>query len=248
HADDHAEDEALLEPALEPAPDAPEAALEALEPGSASGSETAPPGIAPPGFGVPGLPTPEASPEEASGPEITAALVRFASPLAVVSFPRFVNAETNLQAASPALEAQRLVGLLGAGLGALRAFGIILVVAALLGVAVGLYNAMRERRTDLAVMRTLGATRQRLVAQVLLEGVLLTASGAALGVALGHGAVALLAAASASTRSPLPVTAWTVTPAEIVVVALALAVGVLVALLPAIQVYRADVAQTLARS
>ncbi|MEM0962984.1 MAG: ABC transporter permease [Bacteroidota bacterium] len=206
---------------------------------------------APPGFGFPGLPAPDAAApdeEEDSGPEITAALVRYASPLAAVSFPRFVNAETNLQAASPALEAQRLLGLLGVGLGALRAFGFILVVASLLGVAIGLYNAMRERRTDLAVMRTLGATRKRLVAQVLLEGVLLTGAGALLGVLLGHGAVALLAAAAAETRSPLPVTAWTVAPAEVALVVLALVVGALVALVPAIQVYRADVAETLARS
>ncbi|MEM6326203.1 MAG: ABC transporter permease [Bacteroidota bacterium] len=216
----------------------------------AGGLEPGPPGLAdgPPGFGLPGAPSPNAAPPEDDGLEITAALARFASPLAVVSFPRFVNSETNLQAASPALEAQRLLGLLGVGLGAIRAFGLVLAIGALLGVAVGLYNAMRERRVDLAVMRTLGATRKRLVAQVLLEGVLLTTAGTALGVALGHGAVAMIAAASASTRSPLPVTAWTVTPAEIVVVVLAIAVGALVALIPAIQVYRADVARTLAES
>ncbi|MEO0557208.1 MAG: ABC transporter permease [Bacteroidota bacterium] len=205
-------------------------------------------GEAPPGFGFPGLPPPAAAPAEEDGPEITAALVRYASPLAVVTFPRYINAETNLQAASPALEAQRLLGLLGVGLGALRVFGLVLVIAALLGVAVGLYNAMRDRRTDLAVMRTLGATRGRLVAQVLLEGILLTVAGTALGVALGHGAVATLVAAAADTRSPLPVTAWAVAPAEIAVVALAVAVGALAALIPAIQVYRADVADTLARS
>lgn len=210
----------------------------------------APPGTAsgpPPGFGVPGLPGLGAPAEADDEPEYTAALVRYASPLAAISFPRFVNAETNLQAASPALETQRLLGLLGVGLGALRVFGLVLVAAAVLGVAIGLYNAMRERRTDLAVMRTLGASRRRVVAQVLLEGVLLAGAGTALGVFLGHVAVAALVAASAGTRTPLPVTAWTVAPAEVAIAALAVAVGALAALVPAVQAYRTDVARTLSQ-
>ena len=45
---------------------------------------------------------------------------------------------------------------------------------------------MQERRYDLAVMRTLGASRRQLFAQPLLEGLLLAGAGALLGIVLGH--------------------------------------------------------------
>ena len=52
---------------------------------------------------------------------------------------------------------------------------------------IALSNAMQERRYDLAVMRTLGASRRQLFTQPLLEGLLLAGAGALLGIVLGHG-------------------------------------------------------------
>ena len=201
----------------------------------------------PPGGGAAGAPLAGAPP---AGPprQYTAVLVEYASPLAAALLPRAINGGTTLQAASPAVESQRLLGLLGVGLGALRVFGLVLVLAAALGVAVALANALRERRTDLAVMRTLGAGRGRILAQVLLEGVLLAGAGALLGLALGHAAVAALAAATAGTRTPLPVSAGAFDPAELWIVLGVVALGALAALVPALQAYRTDPARTLARS
>ena len=70
------------------------------------------------------------------------------------------------------------MSLIGIGLDMVRAFGLLLVASAGLGVLIALSNAMQERRYDLAVMRTLGASRRTLFAQPLLEGLLLAAGGA----------------------------------------------------------------------
>ena len=124
--------------------------------------------------------------------------------------------------------------LIGIGLDTVRAFGFLLVASAGLGVLIALSNAMQERRYDLAVMRTLGASRRTLFAQPLLEGLILAAGGALFGLLLGHGAALLLGRLLPAARDMgLTGLAWR--PEELYLVGLALAVGLLAALIPAIQ-------------
>lgn len=182
---------------------------------------------------------------DAATKEITALLVQYSSPLAVAMFPRFVNGQTNLQAASPATETTRLFELLGGGFKALQAFGLILMLAAALGVFIALYNALRERQYDLALMRTMGASRLKLLWHVLLEGLLLVLMGTALGLLLGHAATEILGwFLRQAQQVEITGLAWAVE--ELWLVALALALGVVAALLPAFQAYRIDIARTLA--
>jgi putative ABC transport system permease protein len=186
---------------------------------------------------------------EAAGPprplEITSLLLRYRSPLGAVQLPRLVNQESALQAASPALESARLLVLIGIGLDTVRAFGLLLVASAGLGVLIALSNAMQERRYDLAVMRTLGASRRTLFAQPLLEGLILAGGGALLGLLLGHGVAEILGRLLPAARD-MGLTGLIWRSEEIYLVALGLGVGLLAALVPAIQAYRTDIAATLA--
>lgn len=179
------------------------------------------------------------------GPEYTALLVQYASPIAAAMFPRFVNSQTSMMAASPAFETTRLMSLLGVGVDAIRAFAIILILAAALSVFIALYNALKERQYDLAVMRSLGASRGKLLWHLLLEGLLLAFMGTVVGLVLGHVATAVLGAWLAEAQQ-LELTAWTWAPGEWWLIVLAAAVGLLSALIPAIQAYRTDIAHTLA--
>lgn len=177
--------------------------------------------------------------------EYTALLVQYSSPIAAAMFPRFVNSQTSLQAAAPAFETARLLTLLGVGIDALRAFAAILILAAALGVFIALYNALKERKYDLAIMRTLGASRGKLLMHVLLEGILLALMGTAVGLILGHLATEVLGGMVQQAQQ-MEVTGWTWAAQEIWLVALAVGVGLVSALLPAFQAYRTDIAQTLA--
>ncbi len=181
-----------------------------------------------------------------AGPrEITALLVQYASPLAAASLPRAVNATATLQAASPAYESARLFRMLGVGVEVLRAFGLVLVIAAGLSVFIALTNALQERRYDLAVMRMLGASRAKLMGLLLIEALALSAAGALLGLALGHVLMELLGAALRAAQQ-VPVTGWTWAAGELWLIVLALGVGILAALLPAWRASRAEVAPVLA--
>lgn len=177
--------------------------------------------------------------------EITALLIRYASPLAAATLPRQVNANPALQAASPAYESARLFRMIGVGVEVLRAFGIVLMLAAGLSVFIALTQALEERRYDLAVMRMLGAGRARLFALLVLEGVLLAAAGAALGLALGHAATGALGALMAAQhQGPLTGLLWL--NEEWWVLGAALGVGLAAALVPGLRAMRAEVAHALA--
>ena len=145
------------------------------------------------------------------------------------------------------MEIARLSNQLGVGIGALRVFGIILILAAALGVFIALYNALKERQYDLAIMRTLGASQGKLFMHVVLEGLLLATMGLAVGLLLGHGAAEVLGAMFSQTRQ-LEMTGWTFAAGEGWLVVLALGVGVVASLIPAWQAYKTDIAATLARS
>ncbi|MBV8657624.1 MAG: ABC transporter permease [Burkholderiales bacterium] len=176
--------------------------------------------------------------------ELTALLVQYKTPLAVLALPRQINANTNMQAASPALESARLVSILGFGLNAFRAFAVILIISAALSVFVALYTALKERRFDLAVMRMLGSSRLRLCMAVLLEGLLLSSAAALAGLAVAHAVTELAGRLNWVPGLPLTGLWWEQQEAGLVL--LALGVGLVAAIIPAIQAYRTDIGTVLA--
>ncbi len=178
--------------------------------------------------------------------EYTALLIQYASPIAAAMLPRYVNNNSAMQAASPAYETARLFSIIGVGVDVLRGFALVLVFSAGLSVFIALYNALNERRYDLAVMRTLGARPMTLMLLLLFEGLLLALIGGVLGIVLGHGLAQVLGHALKAAQQ-VSVTGWIWVPAEWWVLALAAGVGVVAALIPAWRAYRTDIAGTLAR-
>lgn len=177
--------------------------------------------------------------------EVTAMLVRYRTPLAAISLPRAINSGTTLQAASPAQETARLFHLVGTGLDAFRAFAGVLVIASALSLFIALWHALHEQRYDLAVMRTLGASRGRILRYVLGQGAVLGAVGAAFGTALGHGSGWILAVWLERTRSlAMGTLGWA--PEEGIVIAGAVLIALVASAVPAVRAYRLDVAAVLA--
>jgi putative ABC transport system permease protein len=178
--------------------------------------------------------------------EITALLVRYRSPMAAVVLPRHVNAETALQAASPAYETARLLRLVGVGVDLVRAFALLMILAAALTLFVVLYGALEAQAADLAVMRALGATRGRVLWHVLSQGLVLGSAGTVLGLGLGHAASEALGIWLRHSRQ-LTFTGSHWLMSELAVVGLVLAIAVLAALPAALRAYRLDIAGVLAR-
>ena len=176
--------------------------------------------------------------------ELTLALIQYKSPLAAVTFPRFVNATTEMQAAAPALEITRLLGMLGVGTDVLKALAGVLLLTAGLSVFIALWSAVRERRADLALLRMLGAPPRKIAGLLLCEALWLALLACVLGVLAGQGVLAVAAWALQAEKSV--VIGAFVWPIELMVVpVLALGVALAASALPAWEAYRVSVFELL---
>lgn len=177
--------------------------------------------------------------------EVTLALLKFRSPLAAATLARAIDKDTAWVAASPAFETARLLTVFGAGVELVRAIALVLMAASALLLFVALAQALEDRRYDMAILRTLGATRGKVAGVLLVEGVVLAALGTVSGLLLAHGAV-LAIGFWRPDAAPLAAAAWRWLPVEWGVVAVAMGAGILAALWPAWRASRLDVAATLA--
>ena len=178
--------------------------------------------------------------------ELTSLLIQYRSPMAVAMFPHMVNQTTNMQAASPAQESTRLFSLIGVGVDTLQWFAVLIMLIAAISVFVNLYNSLKERSYDLAIMRTLGASRTKLFVIVILEGLLLTIAGTIIGIALGHLVLQLIGGNQESTQAKL--TGSIFITSELYLLLTGVAIGIFAAIIPALQAYKSNISKILAKN
>lgn len=177
--------------------------------------------------------------------EITAGLVSFRSPMGNLTIPRMVNQNTNMQAALPAIEVNRLFSLMGTGVKTLRVLAILIVVISAVSVFISLYQSLKERKFELALMRTMGASSGQLLWIVLLEGIIIALLGYLLGFILGKGALmAISGLAQDAYQYSLQFT-W-INTREALLFPITLGIGFVAALIPAFQAYRLNISKVLA--
>lgn len=177
--------------------------------------------------------------------QITSLLLLYRSPMAAIQLPKLVNAQSSLQAASPAFEAARLFSIMGVGVEILMAFAYVLIAISALSIFIALYNSLKERRYEMAVMRSMGATRSRLLLLVLLEGSLLTLLGSGVGLGMGHGVLILLTDFLPEMQKA-GISGLVFYSQEWIILVGSLLLGLLCSVIPAIQAYRTDISRVLA--
>jgi len=177
--------------------------------------------------------------------EITSLLIKYKNPIAAIQLPRIINTQTNMQAASPAFETARLFTLLGVGIEALMGFAYVLIVISGLSIFIALYNSLKERRYDLAIMRSMGASRSLLFRAVVLEGSILTFMGATIGLVLGHLLLGIFILVIGEGQK-IGLTTFVFYVEEVIVLGGSIFLGVICSLIPAIEAYRTDIHKVLA--
>ena len=117
--------------------------------------------------------------------EVTALLLKYKNKTSVFSFPRVINKNTSMQAASPNLEISKLFKLTGEAHKIINYLSIIIVSLSFAGILFTLLNNINERKYDLAILRTLGFTRKRIFSIILIEGMTISILGSFIGLILG---------------------------------------------------------------
>jgi putative ABC transport system permease protein len=177
--------------------------------------------------------------------EITSLLIKYRNPIAAIQLPRYINSQTNMQAASPSFEAARLFSILGVGIEALTGFAYVLIFISGLSIFLALYNSLKERKYDLAIMRSMGASRSKLVWATQLEGVTLTVCGSVLGVALGH-LILYLFTTLVTESQTAGINAFEFYTEELYLLVGSIVLGIICSLIPSWQAYRTDIHKVLA--
>lgn len=189
--------------------------------------------------------THEAEEAAMSKREITSALIKFRSPMGLMSMPRNINQNSKLQAALPSIEVNRLFELLGIGIDGLQILAAVIMLISGISVFVSLYNSLKERKYEMALMLSMGASRTRLFLMLLLEGVLLALFGFVAGVVLSRVGIILISN-QLSKKFHFDVSQMSLQTGEIYLFAGALVIGILAAALPSINIYRLNISRTLA--
>ncbi len=182
------------------------------------------------------------------GMEITAVLLKFRNKMGIITWPRIIAQNTKMQAASPAIEVNRLFSLFGIGIEALRylAYGIMFISG--ISIFIALFNTLKERKNEFALLRVNGAKRYQLLNLVLIESLLLCIVGFIFGTILGRLALVLI---SNSAEKDFK---FTFNPYEFIwekegfLFGLTVLVGIIAALIPAIKAYQLNISKTLANA
>lgn len=180
--------------------------------------------------------------------EITSVLIEFKNKMGVFMWPNIIAQNTKMQAALPTYQMNRLFDMFGVGLNALKylAFGIMLISG--ISIFIALFNTLKERKAEFALMRVSGAKKHQLLLVVLLESILLCIVGYLFGTILGRVGIILLSKASESDFklgfNPMEII-W---EKEGLLFGLTLLVGLIAAVIPAIKAYTLNISKTLANA
>ena len=178
---------------------------------------------------------------------VTALLVKFKSPVGLIQLPRKVNETTSLQAAIPIFEINRLTNLLGFGIQTINFIALIIMLVSGLSIFISLYNSLKKRRYEIALMRVHGATKFQVIKLVLIEGVTLSFIGTLFGFIVSRLSLYIISILVNQTKM-LSSFDYRLLNEEIWLFLISMIIGLLASLIPSILTYRINIPKTLSNA
>lgn len=180
------------------------------------------------------------------GKDITTLLIQYKSRtnIQALNMMRNINQNTDMQAAAPAIEINRLFSMMGIGLDALKILAWVIAFVSGLSIFISLYNSLKERKQELGLMRSMGARPVTLFSLIILEGLIIAILGYLLGMFLSH-LVLFLSADDVFKAYKYKLNAFSFIREEAGLLIGALVIGFIAAIIPAIQAYRTDIAKVM---
>ncbi|MBK97074.1 MAG: peptide ABC transporter permease [Planctomycetaceae bacterium] len=191
--------------------------------------------------------------------EVTALLVRM-DPLYSVGIENQVNEGNVAQAVFPIIEIRRLLDFFVSPVKTLLVVLTVLICfVSGVSILVSIYNSMNERRSEIAVLRALGASRRVVYFIVLMESMILSLMGGILGFISGHGLIAVCSGIIESHTGvqvgffdlappmPLPIPILEAISSEFLIIPGLILLAILVGIIPASSAYKTDVSKSLGK-
>lgn len=178
--------------------------------------------------------------------DITSLLVQYKSKtnFQALNLPRNINENTDMQAASPAIEINRLYSMIGAGTDMIQWLAILIAFVSAISIFISLFKSMKDRKYELALMRVMGSSRGKLFYLILLEGVILAFIGFLVGFILSHLGMEVISKLLKN-EYRYAFSGMRFLKSEWFLFGVSLLLGLVAALIPAIQASRTDINKTL---
>lgn len=178
--------------------------------------------------------------------DITSLLVKFKNKASypALNFPRNINENTDMQAASPAIEMNRLYDMMGVGTRALQLLAVLIAIVSALSIFVSLLNSLKRRKYELSLLRVMGGKPSSLLTLILMEGLILAFIGFVLGMVVSNLAMSGLGQ-NLQDKYNYEFSAWQLHGKEGWLLLASLVIGLLAALWPAIMAYKTDIHKNL---
>ena len=177
--------------------------------------------------------------------EITSILVKFDSPMNIISFPRYINEETNMQAAVPSYEISRLFKIFGIGFETLTYLAYLIMFVSGLSLFLNLLNSLKERKYEMALIRTIGGTKVQTSLMLFYESIILCIIGFVGGIILSRIGILVtsnLLEESLNYSISIPIL---LSNQEILLLIFSISIGIFACVLPAVNVYNMNISKTL---
>ncbi len=177
--------------------------------------------------------------------EITSILIKFDSPMNLISFPRYINEETNMQAAVPSYEISRLFKIFGIGLETLTYLAYLIMFVSGLSLFLNLLNSLRERKYEMALIRTIGGTKIQTSLMLFYESVILCIIGFFGGIILSRIGILVtsnLLEESLNYSISMPIF---LSSQELILLIFSISIGIISCIIPAFNVYKMNISKTL---
>ncbi len=176
------------------------------------------------------------SAEHEASKEITSLLVFYRNPMAVATIPRMINENTSMQAASPVLQFNRLLSLLGYGIMVLKVLAWIIIIISGINIFIYLLNTIRQGIHEIALLRATGVARPKIFMLILLQGALLSVFGWIAGMILSNVIWCFMPWSESASLLNM-----TIYKSDLLLLVYCIAVSTLAGIIPAIKMYNTKI-------
>jgi putative ABC transport system permease protein len=151
----------------------------------------------------------------------------------------FFQFKNQIMAVVPAMQIMALMSIVGNAEVVLEYVAWFVIIVALIGVLIAIYNTMESRKGDIAVMRALGASRSQILIIIVLESVVITFIGSLLGLIAGHLIVNAIIPYLADVAG-IVITSFQFDSSQFVYLAIVVLIGAISGLIPALKAYNTE--------
>ncbi|MBT6514798.1 MAG: FtsX-like permease family protein, partial [Crocinitomicaceae bacterium] len=178
--------------------------------------------------------------------EITALLVKYKNMRAQMFIPNAVNKNSSLIAADPDIERDRMLKLVDSGIQTANLMGYFVLIISAISVFIALFSSLKDRGYEIALIRVQGASRLKVFAMILGEGLMLSLLGYIFAILISHVGMWVVSGILESNYH-YDFNPWAFSIMEVYLLGTALIIGLISALLPALKAYRTDISTTLSK-